>query len=127
MKFVLSAAFIAAAFSLPSAMADVTAISSSLELHAEANAGSGLIQSNQLVSQTTTLNGLSASVFAEAINGSKKATAQSSASATWSSASTGQFSLDTLLKTDNLSAFHDARVATGSPGWICTFTSDLPA
>ena len=70
----------------------VTAISSSITLHAESNAGAGLFQDDQSAEQTTTLNGLSASVLAVAANGTLDATSESTASATWTSASAGQFS-----------------------------------
>lgn len=102
-------------------------ISSSLDLHAESNAGTGLVQDDYSVGQTTSLNSLSASVFAQAPNGTLDATAESSAVATWTSASEGQFSIDTRFTTDDLSSFYDSRVATGSPGWIYTFSSDQQA
>ena len=102
-------------------------ISSSLDLHAESNAGAGLVQNDDSVGQTTSLNSLSASVFAPAANGTLGATAGSSAVATWTSASAGQFSIDTRFTTDDLSSFYNSRVATGSPGWTYTFSSDQQA
>jgi hypothetical protein len=118
---------VSAAFSPLGAVANVTPISSSIILHAEADAGTGLIQDDQSQTQTTTLNGLSASVFAQSVNGTKKDSSRSSASATWASASTGQFSIDTKFTSDNLSSVPNSRVATGSPGWFYSFSSDLPA
>lgn len=105
-----------ASFPFQRASADVTPIGSSLTLHAEADAGSGLVPDDQSASQTTALNGLSASVLAQAINGDLSATAESDATASWTSASAGQVSIHTLFTTDNLSAYEDSRVATGSPG-----------
>jgi hypothetical protein len=102
-------------------------ISSSLDLHAESNAGAGLVQDDDSMAQTTSLNSLSASVFAQAPNGTLDATAESSAVATWTSAGEGQFSIETGFTTDDLSSFYDSRVATGSPGWIYTFSSDQQA
>ncbi|HLX96619.1 MAG TPA: hypothetical protein VKU37_12815 [Verrucomicrobiae bacterium] len=102
-------------------------ISSSLDLHAEANAGAGLVQDDNGMSQGTGLDALSASVFAQATNGTLNATAQSSASATWISAGAGQVSIDTRFTTDDLGSFIDSRVATGGPGWTYTFSSDQPA
>ena len=102
-------------------------ISSSLELHAEANAGAGQIQADDSLDQTTSLNSLSASVLARATNGNLAATAESSATTTWTSPGEGQFSIETAFTTDDLSSIHDSRVATGSPGWFYTFSSDQPA
>ena len=102
-------------------------ISSSLDLHAESNAGAGLVQDNNAAGQTTSLNPLSASVFAQAANGTLDATVESSAMATWTSAGEGQFSIDTVFTTDDLGSSYDSRVATGSPGWIYTFSSDQQA
>jgi hypothetical protein len=102
-------------------------ISSSLDLHAEANAGAGLVSNGNAMRQLTTLNPLSASVLAQAVNGTLKATTGSSGTATWTSAAAGQFSIDTRFTTDDLTAFYDSRVATGSPGWIYTFSSDQSA
>ena len=101
--------------------------SSSLGLHAESNAGAGLVQDDHAMGQTTSLNELSASVFARASNGTLDATTESSAVATWTSASAGQFSIDTRFTTDDLGAFYDSRVATGSPGWTYSFSSDQQA
>lgn len=105
----------------------ITPISSSINLHAESNAGAGLIQDDDSAGQTTGLNGLSASVFAQALNGTLKATSQSTASAAWTSASAGQFSLHTELSTDDLGSFSNSRVATGGLAWRYMFTSDSPA
>jgi hypothetical protein len=116
-----------AAFPLHEALAGITPISSSLSLHAEANAGIGLVQNDQSVAQTSGLNPLSTSVFAQAFNGSLSAATESDATATWTSAGAGQFSIHTKFVTDNLSQYHDSRVATGSPGWFYTFNSDQPA
>jgi len=116
-----------AAFPLREAVAGITPISSSLSLHAEANAGIGLVQNNQSVAQTSGLNPLSASVFAQAFYGNLSAATESDATATWTSASAGQFSIHTRFTTDNLSSYYDSRVATGSPGWFYTFNSDQPA
>ena len=79
------------------------------------------------MSQTTALNPLSASVLAQAYNGSLQATTESSAMATWTSAAAGQFTIDTRFITDDLSSFYDSRVATGSPGWAYSFSSDQSA
>jgi hypothetical protein len=105
----------------------VTPISSSINLHAESNAGLGLVQDDQVVTQAITLNGLSTSVFAQASNGTQTATAESSASAVWTSADAGQFTTYTKLASDGLIPFYDARVATGGLDWVYTFKSDLPA
>jgi hypothetical protein len=105
----------------------VTAISSSITLHAESNAGAGLFQDDQSAEQTTALNGLSASVLALAVNGTLDATSESTASATWTSASAGQFSVDTKFTTDDLSQFYDSRVAAGGLDWVYSFSSDTPA
>jgi hypothetical protein len=101
--------------------------SSSLDLHAESNAGAGLVQDDNSMGQTTSLNELSASVFAQASNGTLGATTESSAVATWTSASAGQFTIDTRFTTDDLSALYDSRVATGTPGWTYSFSSDQQA
>jgi hypothetical protein len=105
----------------------VTPISSSITLHAESNAGEGLVQDDQFAGQTTTLNGLSASVLALAVNGTLDATSESTASATWTSASEGQFAVDTRFTTDDLSPFYDSRVAAGGDPLIYSFSSDVPA
>ena len=105
----------------------VTPISSSITLHAESNAGAGLIQDDQSTGQTTTLNGLSASVLALAVNGTLDATSESTASATWTSASEGQFTVDTRFTTDDLSPFYDSRVAAGGDPFSYSFSSDVPA
>ena len=109
------------------AEATVSPISSSLTLHAESNAGAGLVQDDNSAGQTTSLNALSSSVSAQSLNGILDATAESSAVATWTSASEGQFSIDTRFTTDQLNPYYDSRVATGSPGWIYTFSSDQQA
>ncbi len=105
----------------------VTPISSSIILHAESNAGAGLVQDDQSAGQTTTLNGLSASVLALAVNGTLDATSESTATATWTSASQGQFTVDTRFTTDDLSPFYDSRVAAGGDPLIYSFSSDVPA
>jgi hypothetical protein len=102
-------------------------IASSLNLHAEANAGAGLVANDNGMGQATALNPLSASVLAQAANGTLNATTASSATASWTSAGAGQIMIDTRFTTDDLSAFYDSRVATGSPGWVYTFSSDQPA
>jgi hypothetical protein len=102
-------------------------IASSLNLHAEANAGAGLVAQDNGMSQTTALNPLSAAVLAQAFNGSLQATTESSATATWTSAAAGQFTIDTRFITDDLSSIYSSRVATGSPGWAYSFSSDQSA
>src|ERR1039458_2427180 len=105
MKALLSAVLVvsvSAAFPLHEAVAGITPISSSLSLHAEANAGIGLVQNNQSVAQTSGLNPLLASDFAQAFNGNLSAATESDATATWTSASAGQFSIHTRFTTDNL-------------------------
>ena len=110
-----------------SSLATITPIASSLILHAEANAGSGLVTDDQSQSQSSALNPLSASVSADAANGGLNAVAESDAMASWNSSSSGQFDLHTHFTTDDLSTELDSRVATGSPGWFYTFSSDQPA
>lgn len=105
----------------------VTPISSSINLHAESNAGAGLVQDDKSAGQTTTLNALSASVFARAVNGTLNAISESTASATWTSASEGQFSIYTKFTTDDLGSFYDSRVAAGGNSWVYSFSSDAPA
>ena len=105
----------------------VTPISSSVNLTADANAGIGDTQTEQSVSQTTSLTPLYNTVSVQAHNGSLTASVESDATATWSSASAGQFSIHDTFTSSNLSAYFDARVATGGPAWIYTFNSALPA
>ncbi len=109
-------------------LANITPISSAMSLRAEANAGNGLIVNTQAVSQTTTLNPLSVMTFAQAFNGAANCMAQTSGSATWTSAAAGTFSIaTTFISTAGLSAYPSSKVATGSPGWFYTFTSEVPA
>lgn len=105
----------------------VTPISSSVNLTADANAGIGDTQTEQSVSQTISLTPLYNTVSVQAHNGSLTASVESDATATWSSASAGQFSIHDNFTSSNLSAYFDARVATGGSTWIYTFNSALPA
>ncbi len=125
--FAVLVVFVFATLPLQDAVAAITPISSFLSLHAEANAGIGLIEDSQSVAQTSSLNPLSTSVFAQAFNGNLGAATESDAAATWISASAGQFSLHDRFTTDDLGLYYDSRVATGSPGWLYSFSSDLPA
>ena len=104
-----------------------TPISSAMSLRAAADAGLGLIADDQVVSQSTTLNPLTTAASAQAFNGAKSCMTATSGSATWTSASAGQFSIDTRFTSDDLSAYSSSAVGTGSLGWFYTFTSDGPA
>jgi hypothetical protein len=66
-------------------------------------------------------------VFARAVNGTLNAISESTASATWTSASEGQFSIYTKFTTDDLGSFYDSRVAAGGNSWVYSFSSDAPA
>lgn len=106
---------------------NITPIGSGLNPHAEADAGNGLITNDFIASQTTTLNPLTGGASATAFNGALSCMAQTSATATWTSASAGQVQMDTKFVSDNLLAYSSSRVATGSPVWFYTFSSDAPA
>jgi hypothetical protein len=105
----------------------VTPLKSWIDLKAEANAGIGLIENDQLVTQAAGLSGLSATVFAQALNGAHVATAESTASASWISAAAGEFSLHTRFASADYIPSQNARVAAGGLGWAYTFVSDMPA
>jgi hypothetical protein len=104
----------------------VYTINSSITLHAEANAGLGTITDDDSVGHTSSLNSLSASVLARAVNGSAAASSQSTASASWSSAGAGQYSVRTVFASDNL-PYQSARVAAGGQGLVYEFYSDVAA
>ncbi len=100
--------------------------SSVIQLHATADAGLGPVYDDHSVGQTTTLNALSTSVFAQAFNGTSQDSAQSSALASWTSAGQGHYSVDTKFTSDYL-PYQSAAVGTGGDGFIYSFVSDVPA
>jgi hypothetical protein len=105
----------------------VTPVNSSLALHAAANAGVNPVTDDHSQSQTTTLNNLSVSVFAQAFNGTKKDSSGSSATASWLSANSGQFTFDTKFNSDDLTAYSGSELGSSGNGLSYTFTSDLAA
>ena len=120
---VIGAFLLATALSSPG---DITPISSSINLTADANAGAGDTQNQNSASQTTTLNGLTNTVTAQAVNGGLTATTETDATATWTSASAGTFSLHDNFTSDNLSQYNSSRVAMGGSPWVYTFHSTAP-
>jgi hypothetical protein len=110
-----------------SSQGNITPISSSINLTEDANAGSGDVQNQNSVSQTTTLNSLSNSLTVQALNGSLGASAESDVTATWTSANAGAFSLHDNFTTGNLSPYASSRLGEGGAPWVYTFNSTAPA
>ncbi|HZV33724.1 MAG TPA: hypothetical protein VFB72_04040 [Verrucomicrobiae bacterium] len=112
------------------AFAGVTPVSATLSLDATANAGNNPPTDFHSVSDGTTLNPLSTSAFAQdyqLINGGSQISydsAKTSASASWSSASSGHITLNTELSSGQMDSQSVTGVGTGSQGFIYSFITD---
>lgn len=100
-----------------------TAVSSSLDLQADSNAGAGTITDSDTQSQGATVNPLSANVLASAVNGAATVDTYGSASATWTNSAAGNVTFRDFGWTSS-NAFSSSAALTGGTDWTYTFIAD---